>query len=232
MEGDAVSDCTMRPKDLIRWTVWCAAIGLIVPGALPEDTALALSGRADDAGRAVVTAQLSSIDKAYAEAKFVFDLVGDQKGYETLKETIDVFLAGVETGKPCDVRVFATPDGLVTVGSQAVASEADFKKFARNLWDVDVKSAPPPEPALMPQVPANIRTKLSSLKLKPNERLIFGITDGFMRFEKGHVRIGDTLDAVRHEHSGPSGARGADGAIVTIRITGEENSYCTRGAEL
>src|SRR5262249_4104602 len=160
--------------------------------------------------RAVLTAELSSIDKAYAEAKFVFDLVGDPNGFQTLKETVDGFLVGVETGRPCDLRVFASPDGLVTVGSLAVASEADFKKFARNLWDVDVKSAPPPERALVPQVPANVRTKLSSLKLQPNERLIFGISDGFMRFEKGHVQIGDTLDAVRHEHSGSSGARGAE----------------------
>jgi hypothetical protein len=218
-----LSTCAQRPNSRNRFIIWFAAIGLLnALGANPGNTALGQSNRAAEAERAVLTVDLSSIDKAYAEAKFVFDLVGDSKGYQTFKETIDVFLTGVETGKPCTVRVIATPDGLVTVGTLAVASDGDFKKFARNLWDVDVKSAPPPEPALMPQVPAAVRTKLSSLKLQSNERLIFGLGDGFMRYEKGHVQIGETLEAVRLGHAGSGGAApGSEKAILTLRLDGK-----------
>ncbi|MGE5194181.1 MAG: hypothetical protein ACM3U2_16920 [Deltaproteobacteria bacterium] len=170
--------------------------------------------------RPVVQVEIPGIDKAYAEAKFIFDLVGDKKGYDTFKETIDVFLTGVETTKPCDICLFATPDGLQAVGSLPMASDAEFKKFLRNLWDLDVKSAPPPESALMPQVPPAVRSRLSSLKLQPSERLIFGLTDGFARYESGRIYLAETHDAVRRENAHPR-AEAAGNATVTLSIDGD-----------
>ena len=206
-------------NSLLRLTIWITAIGgsLLAGGAPPP--ALAETPRAAGGERPVLTVDLSSVNKAYADAKFVFDLVGDQKGYQTFKETIDVYLAGVNTGTSCDLRIFATPEGLATVGSLPIASDGDFKKFVRNLWDIDVKTAPPPEPRLIRQVPAAIRSQVSSLKLQPNERLIFGMRDGFVRYEKGRAYIAETLDAVRYADSAPDGA-GAEEATLALRVDG------------
>src|SRR5258707_12785145 len=84
-KGDALSICAQRPKSPKRLIAWLAAFGGILLGALGGDAAPGQSGRAADAERAVLTVDLSSIDKAYAEAKFVFELAGDPKGYQTFK---------------------------------------------------------------------------------------------------------------------------------------------------
>ena len=90
----------------------------------------------------------------------------------------------------------ATPKASVSV-IVPVKNEADFKKFLHNLWDLDVKTAPPPTPALAPQVTKSVQAKLKSHKLESNERIVFGLSEGFLRFESGQVHIGETLEGVR-----------------------------------
>ncbi len=168
----------------------------------------------------VVTIEVPSIDRSYQDLKFLFDLAGDPSGYKTLKDTIDVFVTGVETDKPAGYRIFATNSGLQTVASLPVKNEAEFKKFLRNLWDLDVKTAPAPEPAMASKIPAATRTKLQSLKLQPNERLLFGLFDGFLRFDSNTVQVGDTLDTVRLG-DGKLSRTGEKGAALTVHVDGD-----------
>jgi len=171
------------------------------------------------AEKPVLSAEVPSINRVYDELKLVFDLAEDQKGFKTLKETLDVFIDGVETDKPCGVRVYVTADGLLSVASLPVRNEADFKKFLRNLWDLDLKTAPPPEPAKLPQVPAAVRSKVQNLKLQSNERVVFGLNEGFIRFESGQVHLGASLDAVRSARGGLSAPKNAP--TMLLRIDGE-----------
>ncbi len=168
----------------------------------------------------VLTVALSSVQRGYGDVKVVFDLAHDAKGFQTFKETVNVFLTGVAADKPCELRIFATRDGLQTVGVLPVGSDAEFKKFLRNLWDVDVKTAPPPEPALMPQVPAAVRSKLQNQKLQPNERLIFGLSEGFVRHESEHVHLAESLEAVRRP-AGTKGVVASTEATVSLHIDGQ-----------
>ena len=145
----------------------------------------------------MATVALPSVKQFYSDLKLVFDLAGDEKGYKTLTETIDQFLIGVDTGKPGSMRVYSTPDGVRTVLSLPVKSEADYHKFLENLFDLDVKTAPAPKPSLASQVTKDVQNKLKSLKLDSHERIVFGLYDGFMRYEGGDVRFGETLEDVR-----------------------------------
>jgi hypothetical protein len=104
-----------------------------------------------------------------------------------------------------------------------VRNEAAFKKFLMNLWDLDVKTAPPPQAALQAQVPERMRSKLKSLKLAANEKIIFGLTDGFLRYESGHVYLGETLDAERLAR-GDLPAIDAKGPTVALQIDGESQA--------
>jgi hypothetical protein len=168
----------------------------------------------------VVTGTVSSVDQVYDDLKFVFQLAGDHKGYKTFKETIDTFMEGVETSKPSGWRVYIAADGLHTVASVPVKDEAAFKKFLRNLWDLDVKTAPPPAPSLATQVRRPVQEKLRSLKLKSNERIMFGLTDGFLRYESGYVHFGASIEDVRLAQGGIP-AESAKGPTLALRIEGE-----------
>ncbi len=86
--------------------------------------------------------------------------------------------------------------GLQPVASLPVATDTDFRKFLRALSDIDVKTAPTTE-----RVPASIRSKLETLKLQPNERLIYSLYDGFLRFAGGYVHLGQDLQVVRLSRS-------------------------------
>lgn len=168
----------------------------------------------------VVTATVPSIDRVYDDLKFLFDLAGDANGYKTFKDTVDVFLEGVETNKPVGVRTYVAADGLRTVASLPVKDEAAFKKFLHNVWDLDVKTAPPPQPSLLPQVPRPVQEKLKSLKLESNERMLFGLAEGFLKFESGQIHIGKSLEDVRAaQGSVPAGT--AKGATLEVRIDGD-----------
>src|SRR5262245_13992090 len=93
--------------------------------------------------------------------------------------------------------------------------DASFAELISNLWDLDVKTAPAPSPALNRQIPKAIQTKLPGLKLAPNERLIFGLTDGYLSYESGHVHLGTKIEDVRLAKGGlpPELVKGHDLAI-------------------
>lgn len=169
--------------------------------------------------RPVVVAELSSIQAAYVDAKFVLELAGDPAGYEILKETVDLFLGGVDQSKPCQWRVFTTADGLKTVSSLPVATTADLNEFLQYLWDVDLKTAPAPKPSLNGHVPSAIRTKLKTLQLQSNERMFFSLADGYLRHSAGSVHLGETLAAVRLPAS--ISEKIVSPATITIRINGD-----------
>ncbi len=171
----------------------------------------------------MATVALPSVNQLYSDLKLVFDLAGDEKGYKTLTETIDQFLIGVDTGKPGSMRVYSTPDGVRTVLSLPVKSEADYHKFLENLFDLDVKTAPAPKSSLASQVTKDVHNKLKSLKLDSHERVVFGLYDGFMRYEGGEVRIGETLEDVRMAGGGAN-VELTKGAGLTVHMDGKSQS--------
>jgi hypothetical protein len=170
----------------------------------------------------VITVVLPNTDAMFEDLKLLFDLAGDSKGYKTLKETMEVFLDGVETDKPGGIRLYSNGNDLQYVVTLPVKNQAEFKRLLMNLWDLDVKTAPPPTPALLPQVPAATRTKLPSLKLAAaSERLMFNLFDGFLRYEQaaGQVHIGTLLADVRNA-KGALPAELLKGADLLARIDG------------
>jgi hypothetical protein len=198
-------------------------------------------------------------DEIFNDLKLALDLAGDDKGFETLKDTIETFLVGIDTVERGGVRIYPTASGLQMVitlpiavadplkydvnGKRLLAAEikklwptldkmkADEKQHLReaelkkrtpaqilklrdasyaemisNLWDLDVKtapapsdakSAPAPSPTLDRQIPKSVKDKVKTLKLAANERLIFGLMDGFLSYESGHVHLGTKLEDVR-----------------------------------
>src|SRR6516165_7430071 len=174
-----------RNKSLNRTNIFAAARGVLLGGCLLSllvSTGWSQSQRpAAGTEKPVLTAELPGINRGYDDIKFLFELANDQKGFQTFKDTLDAFIAGVQTDKPAGFRTYVSGGQLHTVWSLPVKTEADFQKFLKNLWDLDVKTAPPPTPALLPQVPRDIQAKERSIKLGKEERIIFGLTDGFVR---------------------------------------------------
>jgi len=201
------------------FTSGCLLFLLISDAWSQEDTPLA--GKFE---KPVATVVLGNIDEFYKDLKFVFDLVGDEKGYKTLKETTDQFLAGVETDKPCAINIYATADGTRAVGTLPIKNDADYKKFLENLFDIDVKTAPPPKRAA---IPPEVQKKLRSLKLQSNERLVFGLYDAFLKYEAGYVEIGESLDDVRIAKGGAS-ADLPKGVNLALRVDGKAQTSAVR----
>jgi hypothetical protein len=143
-----------------------------------------------------ITVVLPSTDELFKDFKLAFDLAKDEKGYNTLKETIETFLVGVDTTKAAGVRIYATPDGLQYVLTFPISN---YKKLVSNLWDLDVRTAPAPTPQLIKQIPPAIAQKVQKLKLAPNERLVFKLFEGFLSHEAAieHVHMGKQLEDVR-----------------------------------
>jgi hypothetical protein len=121
------------------------------------------------------------------------------------------------------MRVYSTPDGVRTVLSLPVKSEADYHKFLENLFDLDVKTAPAPKPSLSSQVTKDVQNKLKSLKLDSHERIVFGLFDGFMRYEGSEVRIGETLEDVQTAGGGAN-VELTKGAGLTVHMDGKSQS--------
>ena len=171
----------------------------------------------------VVTVVLPTINEADHDLKFLFDLAEDKKGYDTLKESLETFLVGIERDKNGILEVFATDDGVRTVGILPVKSETDFHKFLENLFDLDIKTAPPPRPDLITQVPREKQTESHSAKLTRDERLIFGLYDAYLKYEAGTVRIGEKLDDIRRLPRQTAVSRPSD-AKLFVRLDGESLS--------
>src|SRR5580765_584328 len=70
---------------------------LAFAAVLSNRVALAADEKSDE--KPSITVVFPSIDEVYKDLKLAFDLVGDKKGFETLKDTIDTFLVGVDTTK-------------------------------------------------------------------------------------------------------------------------------------
>lgn len=223
-----------------------------------------------------ITVVFPSTDEVFKDLKFTFGLVNDEKGFNTLKSTIELFLVGIETTQPGGIRIYPTAAGLQTVlsfpikadpfkfdpntGKPLAASEikkrwpqleklspdeaqafrtAELKKLTPehiqklrdlefgalilNLFDLDVKTAPAPTAALGKQIPKGIAAKLKDLHLAANERLIFGLADGFMRYESGYVHIGKLLPDVRLAKGGLP-AELAEGHDLAALIDGQAQS--------
>ena len=169
---------------------------------------------ADD--KAPITVVLPTTAEFFKDLKYTFDLVKDDKGFKTLENTLQLFLVGVDESERAGIRVYYTPEGLPSVLSFPVKSDAEFKKLISNLWDLDVKTAPAPTPQLDRQIPKAVRAKLPDLKLARNERVIFGLTDAFMRYDAGYVHIGKLPTETRLAKGGvsPEIAKGNDIAIL------------------
>jgi hypothetical protein len=159
------------------------------------------AARADE--KPAITVVLPSTDEGFKDLKLVFDLVQDEKGYNTLKETIELFLEGVDTTTPSGIRIYPTTNGLRSVLSFPIKSDKDFKSMIDSLWNLDVKTAPAPSAQLDRQIPKATKQKLPTLGLAKNERVIFGLSDGFMRYESGYVHVGQLLPDVRLAKGGP-----------------------------
>ncbi len=167
----------------------------------------------------IVNISFPSVHRVYDDLKFVFDLARDQKSYQTFKETLDQYLAGVEQDKPCGMRLVIADGGTASVLSVPVKDDASFHKFLANLWDLDVKTAPPPA-HVKGTVPKDVQQKLHSLKLEQNERVLYDLGDGVLRFEDGYVQLGRTPAAVRMVRGGPA-APSDKAASMAIDIRGD-----------
>ncbi|MBI3861870.1 MAG: hypothetical protein HY290_08230 [Planctomycetia bacterium] len=213
-----------RTGRLANWIVAaCACLVAASPVRSEERKADAASAKP------LVEITIPSIDHAYQDFKLLFDLAHDQKGYKTFKETLDEFLVGVDAGKPCEVRTFVTSDGLSTVVSAPIADKSAFQKFLINLWDLDVKTAPPPAPQLQKAVPRSVQERLRTEKPQPQERILFGLTEGALRYDAGAVHLGNSLAAVRLAPTGTSSHKDKESsASLSIRMDGESSDPARR----
>ncbi len=172
------------------------------------------------AEKPIITVVLPSADALYEDLKLAFGLANDPKGYQTLEDTISVFLDGIDTAKPSGVRVYSAGTDLPYVLSvplmdvkaflaakpKAAAAKAPVKEDAalqgllENLWDLDLKTEPPPNPAQRLQVPKAVQAAAKKLMLAKTERMMFNIYDGFLRFDPAvrQVHFGKELADVRH----------------------------------
>ena len=90
--------------------LWLAANGWCQTKA-PAQKAPAQKDAGQKADSAVVTIALPSADQFYGDLKLLFDLAKDEKGFKTLKETIDEFLVGIESDKSRGQRPISPDDG-------------------------------------------------------------------------------------------------------------------------
>lgn len=173
------------------WMLSLLAFAAVFSSAFSNETALA------DDEKPSITVVFPNIDEVFKDLKLAFDLVDDSKSFTTLKETVETFLVGVDTTKPGGIRTYPTSTGLQSVLSFPVKSDADFLTLRKNLWDLDVKTAPAPTPQLIRQIPASVAQRLAKLRLEKNERLVFKLFEGFMRYETGQVHLGKQIEDVR-----------------------------------
>ena len=193
---------------------------LALAGNLLSGRASAADEKSSTGEKPSITVVFPSTDEVFKDLKFMFDLIGDEKGFDDLRGTIEIFLIGIDTAQPGGLRVYPTAEGLQPVltfpisaappeGKKGNSGEPQklrdewFKKLRDNLWGLDVKTMPPPDVKLNKQIPNSVRTRLANLKLGANEYLIFGgIADGFMRYESGNAHLARQLADVRRAKGG------------------------------
>jgi hypothetical protein len=201
-------------------------LGLSLAAATCAALLAASDARGDEAPakthteKPVVAITIPSINHTYDDFKLLFGMVRDEKGYQTFTDTLNEFVIGIDPEGPCEVRTYMTAEGMATVYSAPVKDEAAFHKFVKNLWDLDVKTAPPPTPQLQRQIPRSVQEKLHSLKPKLNERLLFGLVNGALLYEKGYVHLSSSLEGVRLAQ-GEKLTPGEKGSSLNLRIQGD-----------
>jgi hypothetical protein len=183
------------------------------------------------AEKPIITVASPGTDALFEDLKLVFDLAGDEKGFKTLKETMEVFLLGVETDKPSGLRLFSGGGELQYVLTLPVKDAAALKELLLNMWDLDLRTEPPPTPAQATQVPKAVKLAAKKLMLAKNERMMFNIFDGYLRFEAeaGQVHIGKELAEVRHAKGGMS-TEFLKGRDLAVHIDGSIQSPDERRA--
>jgi len=87
-----------------------------------------------------VTVLLSSTDDVLADLKYVFNLAKSERSFQTLTDTLDVFLTGIDREKPIGVRSYLVNGTLAHITSLPVRTERDLKDFLENASSLDVKS--------------------------------------------------------------------------------------------
>ena len=150
-----------------------------------------------EASPAAAVINLESVNSAFGDLKFLFELVGSRNEYQTLQETMDLLVTGVNPSQLCQIQTFVTSSKLERLILLPVASDGDFRDFLRNLWDADMRSAPAPEKKMNSEIPEATRKKLRSLNLPSNERLMFDLWDGFARWDEGYARLSQDHTIVR-----------------------------------
>src|SRR5262249_3010824 len=103
-----------------------------------------------------------------------------------------------------------------------------------NLWDLDLKTVPPPQPIQLPQVPLAKKKEADALKLTKYERLMFNLFDGFVRYEPpaagrpdGLALVGQQLADVRAT-AGPTPADLLKGQDLVVVIDGTDHTPAAR----
>ncbi len=205
-------------------TAWCQtkAPSEARAGTAAADRAETKTG-GGSAAAPFVTMAYPNIERFYSDLKLMFDLVGEQKRYQTLKETIDEFVVGVDPASPGAVHLYATSDGLQTVIALPIKHDADFNKFVENLYDLDVKTFPPPRNVRARQLPKSVRDKTKSVKLEADERIVYGLQDGYLKRVSGMVLMSDSLEQLRSAKGGLQ-ADHAKSSSLSVLVNGQAAS--------
>ncbi len=208
MKMDGISNPARRSRNTARTRILvgaCAAVALVSRSLAADFPPLPQQDQ-----RPTLIVRLSRLNAAYADLKYLLDLVGDSRGYRDFQETLDLALDGIATDRPCEITVLPSPDGLQAVGYLPAATNDDFRKFLQALADADVRTSA--------TIPSARRSKLPSVRLQPNERIIVSLYEGFLRFDESYVRLGRDLESVRRPRRiEPAGERDA---TVTIHVDG------------
>lgn len=125
-----------------------------------------------------VTIQLRSAKEFFDDIKFIFDLAKSPKQYETLTQTLDLFLTGVDRTQVISIRGYVVGETLSYVVALPIKSQAELKKFLETASDIDVKNKP--------------------VKDQKNVYQLFNLVDGYLRYDEGLkvAIIGENLQDV------------------------------------
>ncbi|HVW02786.1 MAG TPA: hypothetical protein VHB77_20680 [Planctomycetaceae bacterium] len=148
-----------------------------------------------------VTGALYSTEELYADLKFILvDLAKEQKPYDTLKETLDVFVEGIDTKEPLVAELIPQKSGFGTVLQLPVSN---FTNFLANIKALGVKTKKRPPPA---------------------SKFTFACTGaytGFLRQLQGQVTFAEDAAVV----DGPPAPKVKSLAKPVLQLNGDERKF-------